>query len=52
MNDAIFCLVGLVVGAVIVLAVVTLRRRHEAALAQRLIDETQKQKVEELADLT
>ena len=52
MNDAIFCLVGLVVGAAIVLVVVTLRRRHEAALAQRLIDETQKQKVEELAELT
>lgn len=52
MTEAIFSLLGLVIGAVVVLIVMTIRRRQEAALAQRLIDETQERKAEELAALT
>ena len=42
MNDALFTLLGLAAGALVVMVVVTLRRRQEAALTARLIDETRK----------
>ncbi len=51
MTVGILILLGVLIAAVVVLIVVTLWRRHEAALAQHLIEETQKQKVEELAIL-
>ncbi len=49
LSDTVFILVGLVVGALLVLAVTALRRRHESRLTQQLIDQTQKDKAEELA---
>ncbi|MGB2985789.1 MAG: DNA recombination protein RmuC [Phycisphaerae bacterium] len=51
LNEIIFTLVGLVIGAVVVLIVVGLRRRHETEFARRLIDETQKEKAQELSTL-
>ncbi|MGD2109880.1 MAG: DNA recombination protein RmuC [Phycisphaerae bacterium] len=52
MNETIFVLIGLLIGAAVVLLVVTLRRRQEAIVAQHLLEETQRQKTEELAALT
>ena len=48
MNEAVLILMGIVAGAALVLVVIALRRGHEAALAQRLIDQTEKEKAEEL----
>lgn len=48
MNEALLILTGIVAGAALVLVVIALRRGHEAALAQRLIDQTEKEKAEEL----
>lgn len=42
MNDAIFTILGLAAGALVVMVVVTFRRRQEAAITARLIDETRK----------
>jgi len=39
---------GIVAGAALVLVVIVLRRGHEVALARRLIDQTEKEKTEEL----
>ncbi len=48
MSEAILILTGCVVGAALVLFVISLRRRHEAALAERLIEESHKDRAEEL----
>jgi len=51
MNDAMLILIGLTLGAAVVLIVVTLRRRQEEALARQLFEQSGKDKAQELAAL-
>ncbi len=49
MNEVVLTLVGSVVGAAIVIVVLTLRRRHEDVVAEHLLARVQQDKSEELA---
>ncbi len=51
MTEAVYGLVGVVLGAAIGVALVLLRRRAERELAQRLLDDMQKGKADELASM-
>ena len=51
MNDAVFAIVGFLVGAAMVLLVLLLRRRDEQALARRLVEESQRSKADEVSKL-
>jgi DNA recombination protein RmuC len=52
LNEALFTLVGLAVGATLVMVVTLLRRRRETALTEQLLQQAQKNKAEELAAIT
>jgi len=51
MNEAIFALIGFLLGAATVLVVVRLRRRQEADLARALLEEAQETRADELTSI-